>query len=330
MTTPVRERPKEAEVSLVHPVAALAFPQAGDLTSLAVDVPVVAAELRLVKLDEMFRCDQSCSAVLARWNGMWQLISRPTFDRVLTGPFGYALATGRTLASLLPCDTLVVPAGTTLGDAADKVLARTGSARFDDLVLDHGDRAQVVSVPMLFAALAAAFQRAAVTDPLTGLPNRMAVSSMIAASDDDALVDMAALYVDLDRFKDVNDSYGHRVGDDVLVQFAERLRDCVRPDDVVARLGGDEFFVALRGVTPERAAAVGERILMSAAAPFLVDDLIITIGASVGIAMAHDATGERHLSTAEVLLQHADAAMYKAKASGRGRMAGLARASGCN
>jgi diguanylate cyclase (GGDEF)-like protein len=124
----------------------------------------------------------------------------------------------------------------------------------------------------------------------------------------------AVLFLDLDHFKDVNDSRGHDAGDRLLIAVAARLRAAVGERDTVARLGGDEFAVHLAGVTdPGAAARAADRLLAALAAPFSLDGQVLTTGGSVGIAIA-DAAYARP----EELLRDADLALYRAKAAGRG------------
>jgi diguanylate cyclase (GGDEF)-like protein/PAS domain S-box-containing protein len=124
----------------------------------------------------------------------------------------------------------------------------------------------------------------------------------------------SVLYMDLDGFKSVNDSLGHATGDLVLVQFAERLSECVRPGDVVARLGGDEFAVLIADQPDyEATLAISKRIMASLKLPFVIDGHEIGLSASVGIAAT-----ETDVTTTDQLLRNADLAMYRAKTTGQG------------
>ncbi len=159
-------------------------------------------------------------------------------------------------------------------------------------------------------------QRAAETDALTGLPNRAhlhrVIGELLADRDDDHLG--AVMMLDLDRFKEVNDTLGHHQGDVLLSIVSERLRRCVRPSDVVARLGGDEFGVLLRHIdSPTDAMVVARRIRDELGLPFGLGDVTMQIGGSVGVALIPEHGMDVHL-----LLQRADVAMYDAKTSGRG------------
>src|SRR5262249_18732261 len=123
---------------------------------------------------------------------------------------------------------------------------------------------------------------------------------------------LAVLFVDLDRFKAINDTLGHWVGDELLRLAAARLRDCVREDDLVARVGGDEFGVLLPRVRQEGAIRIAGKILGRLRQPFGVDGHQLHASASVGAAV-YPVDGR----SAEALLKSADGAMYRAKQSGR-------------
>jgi diguanylate cyclase (GGDEF)-like protein/PAS domain S-box-containing protein len=157
---------------------------------------------------------------------------------------------------------------------------------------------------------------AARRDPLTGLPNRTSFFEVLDGLEDSATGDMiGVLYVDLDGFKAVNDAFGHLIGDDVLVEAAQRIARVLRPNDTVARLGGDEFAVLCQELGgDDDAGAIAERIVDSFADPFLISEHEVRIGASVGIATVRASELD-----GEVLLDSADQALYEAKNAGRGR-----------
>ena len=157
------------------------------------------------------------------------------------------------------------------------------------------------------------------SDPLTGLFNRAGFEQCLGKLlDERAGEPLAVLYVDLDRFKPVNDSHGHAAGDEVLRLLARRLVRLVRPSDAVARLGGDEFAVLLPGMKdPAQAERVAGSIVEAAAQPFvLASGLEVSIGASVGAAL-----GLAQRDNWQTLLERADRMLYLAKQSGRGRVA---------
>ncbi|WP_177307592.1 putative bifunctional diguanylate cyclase/phosphodiesterase [Pseudoduganella namucuonensis] len=155
-------------------------------------------------------------------------------------------------------------------------------------------------------------------DPLTRLPNRELLydfSGRVLASAMRGSRQCAFLFVDLDRFKPINDTYGHDVGDAVLKEVATRLRGCVRSEDIVGRLGGDEFLVVLAHVGSEAdAAGVARHILRSLTLPYPLDGLVLALSPSIGISM-FPLDG----NTVEDLIRNADTAMYHAKDGGRSR-----------
>jgi diguanylate cyclase len=156
-------------------------------------------------------------------------------------------------------------------------------------------------------------------DPLTGLVNRSVFHDRLKQMVDtchDNWCKLAVLVLDLDRFKSINDIYGHHAGDRVLIEFSERIRECVTPDDLVGRLGGDEFAIVIAGPdAPGRARLVAEAIVSRAADPVTIAGRRATIGTSVGIAHYPE-----HASNASDLFTFADMALYEAKALGRRRV----------
>ena len=153
-------------------------------------------------------------------------------------------------------------------------------------------------------------------DPLTGLPNRLLLTDRLAhalASARRRRGHVAVMFIDLDRFKNVNDSLGHAVGDKLLWEIAHRLNTCVREEDTVSRLGGDEFVIVIESLQDQQdAVAIATKIHRAFEQPILVDGRILHASASIGIALYPD-DGEN----AEVLMQNADTAMYQAKSLGR-------------
>jgi diguanylate cyclase (GGDEF)-like protein len=157
-------------------------------------------------------------------------------------------------------------------------------------------------------------------DTLTGLPNRSLFLSLTqrAFAERRRGCMVAALFIDLDGFKPVNDAHGHAAGDALLVAVAQRLTAAMRRDDVVSRFGGDEFLVLCTNVTAEcEVMSVADRIRNLVAQPFeLEDGLQVTIGSSIGVAVFDD----DHILDPAALIHNADLAMYKAKKSGKGRV----------
>jgi diguanylate cyclase (GGDEF)-like protein len=160
-------------------------------------------------------------------------------------------------------------------------------------------------------------QRQGLHDPLTGLPNRTLFMDRLSLALNQAprrKTSVAVLFLDLDRFKLVNDSLGHSAGDELLSLLATRLNEVLRPGDTVARFGGDEFCVICDDLAdPELAIGIAQRMTAALARPFTLGTSEQFVSASVGIAVAADLT-----RTAEDLVGEADAAMYRAKENGRG------------
>ncbi|MEO6588841.1 MAG: EAL domain-containing protein [Pyrinomonadaceae bacterium] len=156
-------------------------------------------------------------------------------------------------------------------------------------------------------------------DALTDLPNRkyfmLRLENALAKSTENPTHKVSILFIDLDRFKYVNDSLGHQIGDELLVAIAERLRDCVRPTDIVARLGGDEFTILVEGkYDVQEVVHIAERIKEKFAVPFDLNGHEVYSSASIGI--LHNS--EKH-ETPEDMMRDADTAMYQAKRAGKSR-----------
>jgi diguanylate cyclase (GGDEF)-like protein/PAS domain S-box-containing protein len=157
----------------------------------------------------------------------------------------------------------------------------------------------------------------ATRDPLTGLPNRMLLNDRLALGLANAArkkTRLAFMFIDLDRFKTINDSLGHDVGDELLKRVASRLLACVRASDTVARLGGDEFAIILENLPPDgqEAQSIAEKMISSLAAPIQAGEHQLNTSCSLGIAVYPDDGDD-----AQTVMKHADVAMYDAKAKGR-------------
>ena len=156
-------------------------------------------------------------------------------------------------------------------------------------------------------------EQLATRDDLTGLPNRAWLNGHLKAmlGRTQSQAGTTVMFIDLNRFKEVNDSLGHAAGDVLLQQVGQRLQSCMRPGDVVARLGGDEFVVAAHCTGRDAAAGIAQRLLKTLTVPFYIDGLEMCVGASIGISLSG-----QDAATADLLFQNADTAMYKAKALG--------------
>ena len=193
-------------------------------------------------------------------------------------------------------------------ETTSRLVERDGAVVVVATVRDIADR----------QALMATLERQALTDPLTGVANRTVLMDRMdqglrrLARTDGMLT---VLYLDLDRFKVINDSLGHGVGDTLLIQMAQRLGLHLRPMDTLARLGGDEFVIVAEGVADQQAAIeLCDRIIEASRQPFRLGDEDFVCTVSVGIACTSDSQ-----SAADDLLREADLALYRAKARGRDR-----------
>lgn len=155
-------------------------------------------------------------------------------------------------------------------------------------------------------------------DPLTGLANRTLFEKRLKEALNNARIDgcrLALLFIDLDRFKYVNDTYGHSTGDELLMQVSVRLKIALRDNDTVARMGGDEFTIILnRTKTKADALQVAAKIIAAIRRPFSISDVELNVGTSIGLAFFPE-----HGENVDTLKKHADIAMYQAKEAGRNR-----------
>ena len=202
----------------------------------------------------------------------------------------------------------------------DFALQAATSMVFSPVVVIVAERS-LLFVPLLTAPIFAAYRSASISldkehqalhDGLTGLPNRALfhdrAHQAVGSADRDS-TRAAVFVVDLDRFKEVNDTLGHHVGDRLLQEIAGRWREVLRGSDTVARLGGDEFGVVLTRVADaDDAVRVAARMREAVEAPLAVDGMVLDVSASIGISLFPE-----HGQDAETLIQHADAAMYVSK-----------------
>lgn len=203
--------------------------------------------------------------------------------------------------------------GAPAGDIAIQIPFVYGLASLVVLLADSLRRSRGTAMSALREA-----ERLALYDTLSGLPNRVLfrdrVEHALALARRDGS-SVALLMMDLDRFKDVNDTFGHHAGDALLRDVGPHLQGELRPGDTLARLGGDEFALLLPGAGAAVATAVAERVLRALGRPFTVEGQSLTIGVSIGIACSPE-----HAGDADTLLRRADVAMYVAK-RGRGTWA---------
>ncbi|MEP7794598.1 EAL domain-containing protein [Sanguibacter sp. 25GB23B1] len=310
----------------------------GLLGDLSVAAVVVDATIRANELDELFRREEDLRCVVLRGPDGPVLVARSWFEMTMTGRLGY----GRLLHARTPIlemilePSLVMGHDSTVAAAASAVIARRSPGTAADAVVVEWEDGSlgVAFVSTVFERLARQYAHQSWHDPLTMLPNRRYLIEQIQSlelqrADAGTSWQAVLFYVDLDRFKDVNDQLGHGAGDQVLTQFASRLLSVSRVGDVVVRLGGDEFAIlATSPLTVAQAGALASRLVLEAAAPFVVEladaagavtERTVTIGASVGVAHSDLSLPSVLVTSLEVLLKQADIAMYRAKEQGRGR-----------
>ncbi|MFD2093524.1 EAL domain-containing protein [Blastococcus deserti] len=282
-------------------------------------------------VEELLRADGDAQWLVMTDAGGPVLLTRTWLQQLRSGSSGREDDARRPVREVSPPGAVVVPAACTVGEAAALVAERrrTGEQIPEALVVSRPDGAfGVVPLTTLFEHLAQHYAHRAVHDPLTGLPNRLFVEEQLQPPR--SFRPAVLFFIDLDRFKDVNDQFGHAAGDEVLLQLAARLRALGRAEDLVARLSGDEFaLITADRLTFEQAEAVANRILLAADTPLVLRgtdgaENLVTVGASVGIAHAPAGDGFFGAEALNVLLAQADAAMYRAKSLGRGRAAHFA------
>jgi len=223
-------------------------------------------------------------------------------------PLGLAISENRTV-NLPPNCILVSRDGSEAGieDSAAPIHDRRGNVTGAVIVFRDVTASRAQSLRMSHLAQ---------HDSLTDLPNRILLNDRLIQAIGMAQrhgKKLAILYVDIDRFKHINDTAGHAAGDQLLQSVSKRLLDCVRSSDTVSRLGGDEFVILLTEIAYAQDAAItAEKILAALVEPHRIAQLELHVSASIGIA-AYPQDG----TTAEVLLKNADAAMYQAKECGR-------------
>ena len=193
------------------------------------------------------------------------------------------------------------------------IIALAGFALLAGLVLRHMRRTAAT-----IAAGEKRLRHLALHDPLCGLPNRIFFGERLEATIDTVRrgrPSAAVFYIDLDHFKDVNDTLGHPVGDELIRSVTQRLARTLRGNDMVARLGGDEFAVlSTAGSDHAALQAIAARIISALCAPYSIANQTIVIGASIGIAVIH-----QHVGSGADVMRHADLALYRAKNEGRNR-----------
>lgn len=305
------------------------YSQQGALTlgDLGCEAIVLPGAMQALEVDDLFRADRSLRGVVIEGQEGPELLSRAQLEYKMSGRLSYGRALySRATAAELPDDSnLAVDAGLGMPEAVAAILKRPEATRYQDLLVLGAGGPRIVQVSEVFEGLSAVFRHAALHDPLTGLPNRRMLeleAPVLTRGMERSRI--GVLFIDLDDFKGVNDTYGHRAGDTVLAVFAQRLYGCVRAGDILVRLGGDEFAVLLIDADETEAGAVADRVLKCMDEHFVVDghhlDVTATIGLAMTVDLTGDGTGEGTLTGLEALLRHADGAMLEAKHAGKGRV----------
>jgi diguanylate cyclase (GGDEF)-like protein len=281
----------------------------GDVVYLFADLGLAALPVRLLDLPYILAFLAAGAAAL-----------HPTMVRLTEAGRERRVTAGR-LRIVVVAVALLIPALLTLVDP--------GTALVERVVLSLLMLAMTATAVMRLVQALQTAERSearlvhqAYHDSLTGLPNRRMMEEHLSGLLRRAPVDgthVALLYLDLDRFKLINDTVGHSHGDELLVEVAQRLRANVRPLDLVTRIGGDEFMVVLQHVVSvSEALDLANRLRACLGDPFVVRGMTYYVSTSIGLAFA---SGEDPRATAEVLVRDADTAMYQAKDAGRDAVA---------
>ncbi len=289
--------------------------RAGDLAPHASPLP---ADASCERARDAFEGDASLFAVAivdeqARPIG---LINRFKFLERLASRFGRELILKKPVSLLMEADPLILDEATNIDELGSRLLAEQSRYVFDGFIVTRNSLYAGLGTGLdLIRALTerrhAELQRMALHDMLTGLPNRALFEQRLAAALSAAGPgqSVAVLFIDLDRFKEINDTHGHRFGDLVLCGVSQRLRGAVRTSDLVARLSGDEFAVVIPDVQhTDDADAVARVLLGSCGAPLSIDGREVVVSCSIGVAVY-----PQHGQTKDALLRAADTAQYHAK-----------------
>jgi diguanylate cyclase (GGDEF)-like protein len=333
--------PLELSVALLYP------PPVAALIVLVGSADIRELRRKLSPLTAVFVRAQIALAVLAEsrvFQGLADLsdhwfIVGPTV--LLAAVVGYAINTilvaqWQTIKSRVPLDSILRQMHS--GVLGEFVVSYMGLALFSVLVAITTQTIGLWAIAVFIAPLAFAWQMLhrthslqitseelaekqreneyqAFHDHLTGLPNRLLFRLRLGEAIEEAAATegrLAVMLMDLDHFKEINDSLGHHVGDQLLAAVGPRLADTLREDDLMARLGGDEFGVLVPGIHEDSTAtAIAQRLIEGLHHPVSVDELALDVSGSIGVAFYPD-----HASDADTLLRHADVAMYASKEAG--------------
>jgi diguanylate cyclase (GGDEF)-like protein len=287
---------------------------------LATAVPPLPAEATCERARDAFEQNAGLFAVAivdddARPIG---LINRFKFLERLASRFGRELILKKAVTSLMDTDPLILDEATNIDELGTRLMADQHRYLLDGFIVTRDGAYSGLGTGLdLIRALTerrhAELLQMALHDMLTGLPNRSLFETRLTEALDRAAPGegVAVLFLDIDRFKEINDTYGHRFGDLVLCGIGQRLRAAIRQSDVVARLSGDEFAVVLPSIrSDDDADSVARVLLGSCGAPMSIDGREVAVSCSIGVAIY-----PQHGATREALLRAADTAQYHAKES---------------
>jgi diguanylate cyclase (GGDEF)-like protein len=290
------------------------------VATLLLKVPPVDPSLPISSVLQLFTDNPKLVAIPIVVSGLPRgVINRKTVLESFTKPYARELLGRRPIASFMDRQPLIIDMHTNIDELSHTIMESGMHYMHDGFIITEGGRYAGMGTGYdLMRTITERTQKnlycLAHYDALTGLPNRLLFldrlsQSIAQAHRNERLV--AVMLLDLDRFKAINDTLGHTMGDLLLKSAAERLAECVREDDTVARLGGDEFTILLPEIRYiEDAARVAEKILDTFARPFQLNGHELFVGASIGISLY---PFDEELS---VLLGNADTAMYEAKRHG--------------
>jgi diguanylate cyclase (GGDEF)-like protein len=310
-------QPSESTMKLSRPCV---LPEPVTVAALLLKVPPVEPTVTVAAVLELFTDNPKLVAIPIVADGLPQgIINRKTIIEGFAKPYARELLGRKPIASFMDRQPLVIDLLTDLDDLSHTIMESGMHYMHDGFIITQGGRYAGMGtgydlMRTITERTQANLYSLAHIDALTGLPNRLLFldrlnQTMVQAHRNERLV--AVMLLDLDRFKAINDTLGHTMGDLLLKSVAERLATCVREDDTVARLGGDEFTVLLPEIRYiQDAAAVAQKILDALAQPFFLDGHEVFIGASIGISLY---PFDDELSA---LLRNADTAMYVSKQHG--------------
>lgn len=292
-------------------------------------VPPVPPHMRTIDVLEVFTANPQCIALpIVAGTQPVGLISRKTLVERFARPFTRELFGKKFISAFMNTAPFTVEAGTDLDDLSRRIVEAGMQYMYDGFIITEegayiGMGTGHDLMQMMTERKQAHLYHLAHYDALTGLPNRLLfedrlTQALVQARRSGQLV--ALLFLDLDRFKIINDTFGHAVGDLLLKAVANRLSESVRESDTVARMGGDEFTLIFSGLhEPQDAGQIAHLILEVMAKPFTLEGHEVPVSTSIGITLYPlDNNGvDKEKSAIEVLLKNADTAMYKAKDQGK-------------